>query len=77
MLVELFKGDVTRDDSQRRFLAQQSVATLLRHCFGCYNIVPTWQRCVDMLCHVTGLEDTPYNHGSMFLAGLEVAWASG
>ena len=28
-----FKGDVKRDDSQRRFLAQQSVATLLRHCF--------------------------------------------
>ena len=29
-----FKGDVTRDDSQRRFLAQRSVATtLLRHCF--------------------------------------------
>ena len=25
-------GDVTRDDSQRRFLAQHSVATLLRHC---------------------------------------------
>ena len=30
MLVELFKGDVTRDDSQRRFLAQHSVATLFR-----------------------------------------------
>ena len=29
-----FKGDyVTRDDSQRRFLAHHSVATLLRHCF--------------------------------------------
>ena len=27
------KGDVTRDDSQRRFLTQHSVATLLRHCF--------------------------------------------
>jgi len=27
------KGDVTRDDSQRRFLAQHSVATLYRHCF--------------------------------------------
>ena len=26
-------GDVTRDDSQRRFLAQHSVATLLRQCF--------------------------------------------
>ena len=27
------KGDVTRDDSQRRFLAQHGVTTLLRHCF--------------------------------------------
>ena len=27
------KGDVTRYDSQRRFLAQHSIATLLRHCF--------------------------------------------
>ena len=25
--------DVTRDDSQRRFLAQHSVATLLQRCF--------------------------------------------
>ena len=37
------KGDVTRDDSQRRFLARHSVATLLRHCFEwlqhCSNIV--------------------------------------
>ena len=30
----LFKGDVNRDDSLRRFLAQHSVATLLRHYFG-------------------------------------------
>ena len=29
----LFIGDLERDDSKRRFLAQQSVATLLRHCF--------------------------------------------
>ena len=27
------KGDVTRDDSQRRFLAQDIIPTLLRHCF--------------------------------------------
>ena len=27
------EGDVTRHNLQRRFLAQQSVATLLRHCF--------------------------------------------
>ena len=36
------KGDVTRDDSQRRFSAQHSVTTLLRHCFEslqhCSNI---------------------------------------
>ena len=37
-----FEGDVTRDDSQQRPLAQQSVATLLGHCFErsqhCSNI---------------------------------------
>ena len=36
------KGDVTRNDLQRRFLEQHSVATLLRHCFEylqhCSNI---------------------------------------
>ena len=31
--VALSKGDVTRDDSHGRFLAQHSVATLLQHCF--------------------------------------------
>ena len=40
---QLLKGDATRDDSKRRFLAQQSFATLLRHCFEqfqlCSNIV--------------------------------------
>ena len=29
----LHLGDVTRDDSQRRFLIQHSITTLLRHCF--------------------------------------------
>ena len=42
-IVNLFtKGDITRDDSQRRFLAQHNLATLLRHCFKwlqhCCNI---------------------------------------
>ena len=36
------QGDITQDDSQRRFLAQHRVATLLRHCFEwlqhCSNI---------------------------------------
>ena len=40
--VTRLKGDVTRNDSQRRFLAQHSVATLLRYCFEwlqcCFNI---------------------------------------
>ena len=31
--VMIIKGDVTGDDSQQQFLTQQSVATLLRHCF--------------------------------------------
>ena len=36
------QGDVTRDDSQQRFLAQHSVATLFRYCLEylqhCSNI---------------------------------------
>ena len=39
---DCLKGDVTRDDSRRRFLEQHSVATLLPHCFEwlqhCSNI---------------------------------------
>ena len=31
--VSRFKGDVTRNDSERRFLAQHSITILLRHCF--------------------------------------------
>ena len=31
------KGDVTRDDSQRRFLAQHSAAMLLRYCFELFQ----------------------------------------
>ena len=38
----ILKGDVTRDDLQRRFLTQHIIATLLRHCFEwlhhCSNI---------------------------------------
>ena len=52
------KVDVTRDDSQRRFLAQHSVTTLLFHCFEwlqyCSNI---WTLCCValriVLCNVT------------------------
>ena len=33
LLTQVLKGDVTRDDSHRRFLAQHCVATSLRHCF--------------------------------------------
>ena len=40
------KGDVTRDDSQRRFLAQPSVATLLRHCF---MVATLFQHCNAVL----------------------------
>ena len=39
------KGDVTLDDSQQPFLAQNSVAALLSN--G-YNIVPALQRCVAL-----------------------------
>ena len=47
-LTRELKADVTRDDSQRRFLAQHSVATLLPHGFECYNTVPTLQCCVAL-----------------------------
>ena len=41
-------GDVTRDDSQRRFLAQHCLATLLQRCFEWLHIVPTLLRCVAL-----------------------------
>ena len=51
------KGDVTRDDSQRRLLAHHSVATLLRHCFDwlqhCSNIAALCSaknRCRESSC---------------------------
>ena len=38
----LHKGEITRDDSQQRFLAQHNIKALLRHCFEwlqhCSNI---------------------------------------
>ena len=52
VLVLKSKGDVTREDSQQRFLAQHRVVALLRHCFEwglhCSNIAPTLQRCVSL-----------------------------
>ena len=44
----MYKGNITRDDSQRRFLAQHSVATLFGMITIAYNIVPTLQRCVAL-----------------------------
>ena len=45
----LHKGDVTRDDSQQRFLAQRNIKALLRHCFEwlqhCSNIATL--RCAE------------------------------
>ena len=42
-------GDVTRNDSQRRFFAQHSITTLCCDIVsnGC-NIVPTLLRCVEL-----------------------------
>ena len=49
-ILTLFTGNVTRDDSQRRFLAEDRTA--LQHCCDIvsdgYNIVPTLQRCVAL-----------------------------
>ena len=41
-------GDVTRDDSQRQFLAQHSVSALLHVVSHCYNVVPTLHRRVAL-----------------------------
>ena len=41
------KGNVTRDDSRRRFLVQYNVATLLRHSNSCKVDAPL-QRCVAL-----------------------------
>ena len=41
------KGDVTRNDSQQRFLEQHSITALLRHCFEwlqhCSNIATLYK----------------------------------
>ena len=42
------KGDLTRDDSQRRSLAQHSVAALLRHCFE-LTVITLFQHCNSVL----------------------------
>ena len=39
----MHESDVTRDDSQRRFLAQHSVATLLRWVVSVFNIHLVWE----------------------------------
>ena len=38
----MHESDVTRDDSQRRFLAQHSVATLLRWVVSVFNVLLVW-----------------------------------
>ena len=42
VLVLKSKGDVTREDSQQRFLAQHRVVALLQHCFE------WWQHCSNI-----------------------------
>ena len=64
--------ETIRNDDFKRNTALQPCCNIVSNS---YNIVPTWQRRVDMLCHVTGLEDTPYNHGSMFKTTPALAWS--
>ena len=55
------QGDVTRNDSQRRFLAQQSIAMLeqcIKHSKQCRNNVATLccaedRRCESYSCNIT------------------------
>ena len=42
------KGDVTRDDSQQRFLAQHSITALLPHCFECLQHCSNIVSCVAL-----------------------------
>ena len=60
------KDDVTRDDSQRRFLAQHSVAALLRHCFEhfqhCSNIEPLECSSLRIVSCNTTLKRSLYIH---------------
>ena len=47
------EGDATRDNLQRRFLAQHSVATLFQHCNAVlhdYNFGAVVMRNIDLLC---------------------------
>ena len=67
------KGNATQEDSQRRFLAQHSVATLLQHCFEelqhCSNIA-TWCCAKNRHCessHVTSPEDIRSSSESLLL----------
>ena len=46
-------GDVTRGDSQQRFLAQQSITALLHIVLNSCNMVPTLQRRVELIIIVT------------------------
>ena len=57
----------TGDDSQRRFLAQQGVPALLRHCFEWLHIVPISQRCVvakKRRCESSGVTSASSLRGS-------------
>ena len=59
------EGDVTRDDLQRRFLAQHRVAALLQHCFErlqhCFNIALKQNKAILMWRVKVMLQETIYN----------------
>ena len=64
----LLKGDITRDDSQRRFLAQHSVATLLQRCVTLKIVVAN--RPVQHHCYVSYVQSA--NLSGSLLAAREV-----
>ena len=57
------KGDVTRDDSQRRRLAQHSVATLLRHCLEWLQLCSSIETmsCAKNRCYESSRVTSPYH----------------
>ena len=74
------KDDFTRDDSQRRFLAQHSVATLLRRCFGWLQHQQVAICSIATLCSVknsiceSSRVTSPYNDDGYYVFPPKSCW---
>ena len=74
------KDDFTRDDSQRRFLAQHSVATLLRRCFEWLQHQQVAISSIATLCSVknsiceSSRVTSPYNDDGYYVFPPKSCW---